>query len=663
MDIQSQTMGLTPATILCCSCSVPIEQNALSMCVNCLRHEVDITDGINRQMVIHSCRSCGRFLCPPWANVALESKELLAACLRKIPGLKELKLIDAVWIWTEPHSRRLKIKLTVQKEVMNGAVLQQAAIVEFIIRNQQCKNCEASYAQGVWHAVVQVRQRVTHKRTFFYLEQLLLKHHAHNECINIVTFKDGMDFYFKDRQPAVRFIDFLETHIPTRSKYRSVLPLLSVSSLIHNTICPMVATLTQTSSLPLCLLTVYSITFRLHLLSHYIVLNQLPYLFNSRKLVSHDARNGTADFKHNYLIEIVPVCKDDLISIPPSLARNLSDINPLCLVKTILGGIHVIDPRTGERQEISAEKYWRQSFTPLQSSRELVRFIVIDIEPILQDQRATARKISKKVSMAEVTIAREDEFGVTDTQCTVLSHLGNILRVGDLVMGFDLTRATWAQEHDASQKSRGALPDVILVRKYYPPKADRIFTLKELEVDELMENVRAYDEKAREADYDSFLQEIQGDKEMRSKINLYKNTSKSSHTMDTEEGDNQKTTRGARKEAVDTKEVDGDEGSDMDEEEVQLDELLDDLNIEEQEWALRDNENVVVSKEHADSIQELAVPPSETTFDHTSDSTAGLKEGGVVESVFNSTLPAGGGLFSAGKVTGGGKKKGKRGKK
>jgi NMD protein affecting ribosome stability and mRNA decay len=49
---------------------------------------------------------------------------------------------------------------------------------------------------GSWHAVVQVRQRVTHKRTFYYLEQLLLKHNAHSDCLNIVTFRDGMDFYF-----------------------------------------------------------------------------------------------------------------------------------------------------------------------------------------------------------------------------------------------------------------------------------------------------------------------------------------------------------------------------------------------------------------------------------------------------------------------------------
>ena len=302
------------ANIVCCVCSINIDPNPSNMCVSCLRNNVDITEGINRQMMIYSCRSCGRFLCPPWQNVALESKELLAACLRKIPGLSKLRVIDAVWIWTEPHSMRLKIKITVQKEVMGGAILQQAAVVDFNIKNQQCKNCEASYAQGVWHAVVQVRQRVTHKRTFYAIEQVLLKHQAHSDCINIVTFKDGMDFYFKDKGQAVRFIDFLESHVPLRQKY-------------------------------------------------------------ARKLVSADFRDNHGDFKHNYLIELVPICKDDLVSLPKELARSCSDINPLVLIKQVAAGLHVIDPCTGEKHEISSEKFWRHEFSSLNNTKDLIKYM------------------------------------------------------------------------------------------------------------------------------------------------------------------------------------------------------------------------------------------------------------------------------------------------
>lgn len=98
---------------------------------------------------------------------------------------------------------------------MNGAVLQEAVVVEFVLRNQQCPDCQASYTTGAWKAIVQVspppkriitygkrliiiprtaclsvcwlqvRQRVDHKRTFLHLEQLILKHNAHSHALQI----------------------------------------------------------------------------------------------------------------------------------------------------------------------------------------------------------------------------------------------------------------------------------------------------------------------------------------------------------------------------------------------------------------------------------------------------------------------------------------------
>ena len=80
---------------------------------------VDITDGIPKQTTISFCRGCERWLSPPatWTRAELESRELLAVCLRKLKGLAKVRLIDAGFIWTEPHSKRLRVKLTIQKEV------------------------------------------------------------------------------------------------------------------------------------------------------------------------------------------------------------------------------------------------------------------------------------------------------------------------------------------------------------------------------------------------------------------------------------------------------------------------------------------------------------------------------------------------------------------
>ena len=43
---------------------------------------------------------------------------MLAICLKKLRGLKEVRLVDAAFVWTEPHSKRIKTKLTIQKEVI-----------------------------------------------------------------------------------------------------------------------------------------------------------------------------------------------------------------------------------------------------------------------------------------------------------------------------------------------------------------------------------------------------------------------------------------------------------------------------------------------------------------------------------------------------------------
>ena len=508
-------------SILCCMCGIQIYQNPTNMCITCLRSSVDITSDITKQLSIHSCRTCKRFLLPPWTECQLESKLLMAACLKKISGLNKLKLIDSAWVWTEPHSLRLKIKITVQKEVMNGAVLQQATVIEYVIRNRQCEQCQQSFAQGVWHAIVQVRQRVEHKRTFYYLEQLLLKHNAHSECINIMTFKDGMDFFFQQRQQAVRFISFLENYIPISKKH-------------------------------------------------------------TRKLVSADHNNNVGNFKDSHFVEIVPLCKDDLVILPKLLAKTLSNINPMVLIKGVGSGIHIIDPLTNERQEISAEKYWKcgVKFNAVMHSRQLVKYIVLSIEPILLEARSSAKKRGNdgKNKLAECIVSRESDFGVNDTQFTCISHLGYILREGDVVLGYDLTKASWF--NDEEYNSIVKKPDLILVRKYYGSDGSRRkWELRELDVDK-REMLKPDEEVVAEKDYELFMQELEGDREMRGNVNLYKSgelkDAKKLNRDDKLPRDSKRSKKDADSNlevAENLDEID----EEYDEEGVKLDELLDNL--------------------------------------------------------------------------------------
>lgn len=184
--------------VLCCQCGIPIAPNSANTCATCLASSSDITHGISTEVALHQCKSCQRWHkeAGKWMSCGLESRELMALCLSNVSGLKEAKgsnqnirLIDAAWIWTEPHSMRLKVRLTIQKEVQKGTILQQSFTVTFVVRNQQCIECQAEYRTGSWKSLVQVRQRVSHKRTFLYLEQLILK--------NGGKWKNQNDFVFR----------------------------------------------------------------------------------------------------------------------------------------------------------------------------------------------------------------------------------------------------------------------------------------------------------------------------------------------------------------------------------------------------------------------------------------------------------------------------------
>ncbi len=44
--------------------------------------------------------------------------------------------------------------------------------------------------------------------------------------------------------------------------------------------------------------------------------------------------------------EIVPVCREDLVCLPPKVSRALNNLGPIAIVQKISSNIHVIDPQT-----------------------------------------------------------------------------------------------------------------------------------------------------------------------------------------------------------------------------------------------------------------------------------------------------------------------------
>jgi nonsense-mediated mRNA decay protein 3 len=407
---------------------------------------------------------------------------------------------------------RLKVRLTIQRQV-EGLILQQSLVVVFIVRNQQCTECQAEYRQGSWKSLVQVRQRVAHKRTFLYLEQLILKQGAHRGCLDIKTFKDGMDFYFADKGKSARFIAFLESVVPIQTKF-------------------------------------------------------------SKKLISTDDKNNTANFKYTHYVEICPLCKDDLLYLPASLARQLSNIARLVLVKKISNQITLVDPLTGQIAHLENEVYWRSPIRPLVTAgrARLTPYVVLGKEAVYLRQNIARPKASNKIKtrLAQLTLAREADFGVNDNQVVEQSHVGYLFKAGDACLGYDLTEIQLVDD-EASRDN--TLPEVVVVRKLYGSSTGptnksrkRIWQLQRLNVDVVETKSKKGD--TQDMDEEDFMQEVEADKEMRHNINLFKNDA----VVNKQGGD-------------DGDEADMDNGDDEDEDgeddqKVQLDELLDGLQLE-----------------------------------------------------------------------------------
>ncbi|MDI1486337.1 MAG: ribosome-binding protein [Ramalina farinacea] len=502
----------TAATILCCNCGAEIDGTtaAGALCNDCIKLTIDISQGIPKEAVILTCRDCERWLQPPahWVTASPESRELLALCLKKLTGLQKVRIVDASFIWTEPHSRRIKVKIVVQQEAFQGTILQQAFEVEYVVNYKQCPDCAKSFTANIWRAVVQVRQKVPHKRTFLYLEQLILKHSAHKETINIKEVKDGLDFFFAQRNSAEKFVDFLNSVTPVRKK-------------------------------------------------------------TSQELISMDIHTSSKSYKFTFSVELVPICKDDLVALPIKLAKQSGNIAPLGLCYRVGTSINIIDPQTLQTADISTPIYWRSPFNSLADVQELVEFVVMDIE---------LTKIQKgRFHLAEATVARASDLGANDTTYFTRTHLGGVLHPGDTVMGYHLTGTNFNNPNfeaiEQSNTYAGGIPDVVLVKKSYERKRknkSRNWRLKRMNKDEGELLPKKQDQDRIERDFEMFLRDVEEDTDLRNTVALYKAQQK--RERDKMEG----------LETASAAETD--ETGDDDIPQIEMDELLDDfdeLNVDE----------------------------------------------------------------------------------
>eukprot|EP00126_Sphaerothecum_destruens_P009639 Sdes_comp20553_c0_seq1m15318 len=297
-----------------------------------------------------------------------------------------------------------------------------------------------------------------------------------------------MDFYYGTRSHAVKMLDFLQTIVPC--KYKA-----------------------------------------------------------SERLISSDIQNNTFNYKFTFSVELVPICRDDFVCLPKSLARQLGNISQLVVCTKVANSIHFMDPNTLKTCEVASPVYWRQPFHSIASRKQLIEYTVLDIEPL--------GPAKGKFALADVTVARTRDLGKNDTIFYSRTHLGYLLHPGDTAMGYDVGFMN-SNDENANEIDESSFPDLLLVKKSFPERRKnnkkRKWKLKQLEKE--TEGFTKRDESAAIQDYEMFLQDLEEDKDYRCNLELYKDSS-AGHVAEPEDDDQ--------------------------EYDIPLDELLDDMTLEDHE--------------------------------------------------------------------------------
>jgi len=304
---------------------------------------------------------------------------------------------------------------------------------------------------------------------------------------------------------------------------------------------------------------------------------------SSKKLISTDDKSNISNYKFTNLVEICTLCKDDLLFLPKKLARHIGNISRLVLVKNISNVINVIDPLTGQTGNIESDAYWRDPFRPIITAARtrLTRYVILGKDPIYLERNMSKKNVARKQrsKLALITAARESDLGTNDSQLEEASHLGYLMKSGDVCLGYDLRDCQVVDDDAEAARSSGKFPNVVFVRKLYGSVATgemddvskkRMFKLQRLDIkkgeeEEMKKGGKKmrHDVEMDRMDEEDFMQELEADRDMRTRVNIYKSEiAVSRDKKDVVDGENGN---------------EDDEDDEDDDQKITLDELLDNL--------------------------------------------------------------------------------------
>ena len=535
VSILDKTSMMTYSKIVCCLCSAVIDANPSGICEVCAKKNIDIVSNLPKEFTLIYCKKCDRFNRPPWVKIERESPEMMSYCLSKLKSFNhKIKIIDSSFIYTEPHSKIIKIKVTVQKEVDKN-LINQSLIIEYKENWILCRDCQKLQTPHIWCAKVQIRQKVPHKKTFMYLEQYILKNKMQEKAMNIQEVNEGVDFYFGVKRDAEVFTDFIYSVVPSKITLSKKYVSLSTTTFtflvdIANVSKYDIIKIDYNSSKLLGGFGPLIICTRLSSKSHFVDLISFKEIdFDSNTYFRYNFTNFCDSLKiTEFLIldvnEEIDYSKKYKSNI--NLNNNNKDNNQHKKKKRNKRGKKNESDSDDDNKNNNNEENKNEDESSYGGSSIMSKSTNYQKNGIIERiefNEKEKERIERLHSIRIKIISNENKEKNNDAEIIeITSFLGDKINVGEIWLGYDLERINLTAENSEFYDSyKDKLSRVILCRKKPELEKGKKLKLKQLDMErEIIKPKGKKNEEENNKEMEDFLEEIYEDNDLRENVEI-----------------------------------------------------------------------------------------------------------------------------------------------
>ena len=515
VSIIDRSSMMTYSKIVCCLCSAVIDANPRGTCEACLKKSLNIKTCIPTEFELVYCKECHRFLRPPYVKIERESADMMKLCLSRIKSYdKKIKIIDSNFIYTEPHSKVIKIKITIQKEIEKN-ILSQDLIIEFKEKWNLCRDCQKLQTPHTWASCVQIRQRVPHKKTMLYLEQIILKNKMQKSSLYFEEANDGFDFFFSTRRAGEIFSNWIATVVPSKITYTKKYVSLSTSTFTY------LVDVANVAKYDLFLLDKESYK-KLGGIGPLLICTRLSSrtIFEDPRTFNHLYLDGNTFFKYkfnkfcnsNQLTEFL------VLDVYEEIDYNFGSIN-----NNKNSGKNDKKKKKGKKKknrknkdESDSEEEKEENNNINEISEEDTISLSTNYEKGVKDKEKKIEEEKEHILKCRKTfikLIRNNNEKDKGEIIEIKSHLAEVIKPGDIYLGYDLRTINLDSENSAYLEANiNKLPDVILARKKIN------VDVKDKKLKRLFEGKNKKENKEEKNDMMEFIEEINDEKDLKDNI-------------------------------------------------------------------------------------------------------------------------------------------------